>query len=271
MTLPSGDEMPHVGLGTWDLQGETVRQSVRAGLDAGYTHVDTAEGYKNEAEIGDVLAEYDREDLFLTSKVLPNNLHYDDVFDALEGSLDRLGVDYLDLYLVHWPNPAISLRETMHALGKLHDQGRVRNVGVSNFSVYMLRNAEWISDVPIAANQIEFHPWHKPMDVVEYCHENDIAVTAAAPLARTDLFADETLQDVAEAHDKSVAQVALRWEIQRGVVPIPKSSTAEHIAANLDVFDFELSDDELARIDAIDTERKVYQQEWDDPVYGIPQ
>jgi len=271
VSLPSGDEMPAVGLGTWNLHGETVREAIHAGIDAGCTHVDTAEGYKNEAAVGEALADYDREDLFVTTKVLPGNLHYDDLIPACEASLDRLGLDYLDLYLIHWPNPAISLRESLHAMERLHDRGLVRNVGVSNFSVYMLRNARWISDVPIACNQIEFHPWNKPLDLVEYCHDNDIAVTAAAPLGRTEVFEDPAIEELADRYGRTPAQVTLRYEIQKGVVPLPKSSTPDHVRANVDIFDFELDDAEVERIDAIDTELKVYEQEWDDPDYGIPQ
>ena len=271
VSLPGGDEMPAIGLGTWDLDDGTAQASIHASIDAGCTHVDTAEGYENEAAVGDALAEHDREDLFVTTKVLPGNLHYDDLIPACEASLDRLGLEYLDLYLIHWPNPAVSLRESLHAMATLHDRGLVRNVGVSNFSVYQLRNAQWISDVPIACNQIEFHPWQKPLDLVEYCHENDIAVTAAAPLGRTQVFEDPVIADLAERYDRTPAQVTLRYEIQKGIVPLPKSSTPDHVRANVDVFDFELDDDEVERIDAIDTELKVYSQEWDDPVYGIPQ
>lgn len=129
-TLPSGDQIPTVGLGTWDIAGETVEESARTAFDAGYTLIDTAEGYMNEAEIGGVLADYDREDVFLTSKVLPSNLAYESVIEACEASLDRLGTDYLDLYLIHWPNPAISLRETLDGMAHLYERGLVRNVGV---------------------------------------------------------------------------------------------------------------------------------------------
>lgn len=271
VTLPSGDEMPAIGLGTWDLHDGTVQGSIHAGIDAGCTHVDTAEGYRNEAAVGEALAAHDREDLFVTTKVLPGNLHYDDLIPACEASLDRLGLDYLDLYLIHWPNLAVSLRESLHAMETLHDRGLVRNVGVSNFDVYMLRNAQWISDVPIACNQIEFHPWQKPFDVVDYCHEQDIAVTAAAPLGRTEVFGDDVIRGLADRYDRTPAQITLRYEIQKGIVPLPKSSRPDHVRANVDVFDFELDDDEIERIDAIDTELKVYRNEWDDPVYGIPQ
>jgi diketogulonate reductase-like aldo/keto reductase len=269
-TLPSGDEMPLLGAGTWDIDGEAVKQSVRTALDAGYTHVDTAEGYKNEAEIGEVLAEYDREDVFLTSKVLPSNLHYESVIESFEASLDRLGTDYLDLYLIHWPNPAISLRETFHALETLHEQGRVRNVGVSNFSTYQLEFARTIADVPIAVNQVEFHPHFYQADLLEYCEDADVVVTAAAPLGRSAVLEDDVVQDLAETYDKTPAQVVLRWEVQKGVVTVPKSTSPDHIRANVDIFDWELSPEDERRIDEIPEMERVYMIDLDDETYGIP-
>lgn len=269
-TLPSGDEMPLIGAGTWNISGQAVTDSVSAALEAGYRHVDTAEGYRNEAEVAEAIREYDREDLFLTSKVLPSNLHYESVLEAAEASLDRLETDYLDLYLIHWPNPTISLRETLSALERLHEEGLVRNVGVSNFSTYHLRIAQWVSDVPIAVNQVEFHPWLFQEDLLEYCEANDVVLTAAAPLARTKVFEDPVIRDVAESSDKTPAQVVLRWQIQKGVVTIPKSTSPEHIRANFDVFDWELDDEDVARIDEIEAEERVYMIDLDDEIYGIP-
>ncbi|MFB6298155.1 MAG: aldo/keto reductase [Salinirussus sp.] len=272
LTLPAGDRMPVVGCGTWNLDDETTRASVRAALEAGYTHVDTAEGYHNEGAIGDVVAAYDREELFLTSKVLPSNLDYESVIEACEGSLDRLGTDYLDLYLIHWPNPAISLRETLDAMARLHDSGRVRNVGVSNFSTYQLSVAHHVSDVPIAVNQIEFHPWLQRPDLVEYCRETDVAVQAAAPLARTEVLDAEPVEAIARARDRSPAQVVLRWAVERDVVVLPKSSAPAHVRENIDLFDWELSASERRQLDDLDRGEPIYDTrvpEWSDDVYGI--
>lgn len=269
-SLPSGDEIPVVGAGTWDIGGDAVKESVRTALDLGYTHVDTAEGYKNEAEIGEVLSEHDREDLFLTSKVLPSNLHYDDVLESLEASLERLGVSTLDLYLIHWPNPAISLRETFHALERAYEEGLIRNVGVSNFSKYQLMFAQKVADVPIAVNQIELHPWYYREELLEYCQEHDIVVEAAAPLARTELFDDPVLNDLAETYEKTPAQVALKWAVQKGVVVLPKSTSESHLEQNIDLFGWELDADEIARIDDIDRMDNVYMIDLDDDTYGIP-
>ena len=273
-TLPSGDEMPIVGAGTWDLDGDTVRDSVRAALDAGYTHIDTAEGYMNEAEIGEVLAEYERENVFLTSKVLPSNLNYGSVIESCEASLDRLGTDYLDLYLIHWPNPAISLRETLHAMERLRDRGKIRNVGVSNFSAYQLDTARHVSDVPIAVNQIEFHPWFQRPELVDYCREADVVVEAAAPLARAEIFADDTVQELADEYGKTPAQIVLRWAVESDVVLLPKSSSPDHVRANIALFDWELDEADVRRLDSLDRDQPVYDtptRDWTDDVYGIPE
>jgi diketogulonate reductase-like aldo/keto reductase len=272
-TLPSGDELPALGLGTWNVDGETVKESVRAALDAGYTHIDTAEGYRNEAEIGEAIADYDREDIFLTSKVLAKNLDYDSLIESCEASLDRLGTDYLDLYLIHWPNPAISLRESLDAMGTLHDEGLVRNVGVSNFSAYQLSCAHHISDVPIAVNQIEFHPWFQRPDLVEYCRGTDTVVEAAAPLARTEVFEDEVVRDLAERYEVSPAQVVVKWAIERDIVVLPRSSSPEHVRANADL-EFAMDESDLAALDERDRDRPVYDhpaRDWSSDVYGINQ
>lgn len=273
-SLPSGDEMPIVGIGTWDLHGETIRHSVRSALEAGYTHIDTAEGYQNETEIGDVLTDYNRENLFLTSKVLPSNLNYDSVVESCERSLDELGTDYLDLYLIHWPNPAISLRETLSAMEYLHDQGTVRNIGVSNFSAYQLSNAHHISNIPIAVNQIEFHPWFQRSDLVEYCRETDVIVEAAAPLARTEILGDETVNELAEKYDKTPAQIVLRWAVEKDVIVIPKSASEGHIRENIKLFDWQLNELDHQRLNEIDLGQAVYDtpvRDWTDEVYGIPE
>ena len=272
-TLPSGAELPALGLGTYDLDDDETADSVRAALDAGYGHIDTAEGYHNEEAIGDALAEsdVDRDDVFLTSKVLAKNLNYESVIESCETSLDRLGTDYLDLYLIHWPNPAISLRETLQAMAELRDRGLVRDVGVSNFSAYQLSCAHHVSDVPIAVNQIEFHPWFQRPDLVDYCRETDTVIEAAAPLARTDVFDDEVVAELAKKYDRHPAQVVVRWAIDNGVVPLPRSSTPDHVRANADL-DWELDEADRRRLDERDRDAPVYDtpaRDWTSDVYGI--
>jgi len=271
-TLPSGDEIPMIGFGTWDLSGETVKSSVRAALESGYTHIDTAEGYKNESEIGTVLTEYDRSDIFLTSKVLPKNLDYESVVRACRASLERLGTDYLDLYLIHWPNPAISLRETLNAMETVYDEGLVKNIGVSNFSAYQLSCAKHISDVPIAVNQIEYHPLYQQPRLREYCSESDTVVEAAAPLARTKILDEPAICKIADDHDRSPAAVVLRWAIARDTVVLPKSTSPSHIEPNLAACDWDLPEGDLAVIDELNRDEPVYHQaaySWGRDVYGI--
>jgi diketogulonate reductase-like aldo/keto reductase len=273
-TLPSGDELPQIGFGTWNIPEGDVADAVRTAIDAGYTHIDTAEGYQNEAGIGEALADYDREDLFVTSKVLPSNLNYESLIESCEASLDRLGTDYLDLYLIHWPNPAISLRETFQAMERLHERGLIRNIGVSNFSQYQLSAAHHIADFPIAVNQFEYHPWFQRPDLVEYCEETDTVVEAAAPLSRSDVFDDEVVRELSETYDVSPAQVVLRWAMDNDVVVIPKSSSPDHIRDNLESVELELDDSDRRRLDERDRNRPCYDtgpRDWTRDVYGISQ
>ncbi len=268
-TLPSGDALPLVGFGTWDMSDTDVKSAVPTALDHGYTHVDAAEGYQNQAAVGEVLAQYDRDDLFLTSKVLPSDLDYEGVHAALSRTLDRLGTDYLDLYLIHWPNPAISLRETFHALERAHEAGRIRNVGVSNFGTYELKFAQKIADVPIAVNQFELNPWYFREELLTYCQKHDIVVQAAAPLGRAAVLEDPVITEIAETQDVMPAQVALRWAVEKEVVVLPQSTTPDHIRANLALFDWSLDESDHARIDAIDRMENAYYLDVDDPIYGI--
>jgi diketogulonate reductase-like aldo/keto reductase len=267
--LKTGDEIPVIAYGTWDIAEENVGEKVEIALKAGYNHIDTAEGYHNEAGIGEVLKDYDREDLFITSKVLPSNLNYESVIKACERSLEKLGIDYLDLYLIHWPNPAISLRETLQAMKYLSDQGMVKNIGVSNFSAYQLKVALKITQVPITVNQVEFHPWLYQKELLEVCDQNDVVLEASAPLARTEVLKDETIVKLADKYDKSPAQIVLKWELQKGIVPLPKSKSKAHIEENLKLFDWELQAEDMALIDNIDTEKRVYMITLDDETYGI--
>lgn len=267
--LKTGYEIPAIAYGTWDIAEENVGEKVEIALKSGYNHIDTAEGYHNEAGIGEVLENYDREELFITSKVLPSNLNYESVIKACERSLEKLGTDYLDLYLIHWPNPAISLRETLQAMKYLYDRGKIKNVGVSNFSVYQLNVALKITPVPITVNQVEFHPWLYQKDLLEVCQENDVLVEASAPLARTKVLQDETILEIADKYDKSPAQIVLKWELQKGIVPLPKSKSKGHIEENLNVFDWELAAEDVEKIDSIDQEKRVYMITLDDDTYGI--
>jgi diketogulonate reductase-like aldo/keto reductase len=267
--LKTGDQIPVIAYGTWDIAKENVGEKVEIALEAGYNHIDTAEGYHNEAGIGEVLENYDRDELFITSKVLPSNLNYESVIKACKRSLEKLGTDYLDLYLIHWPNPAISLRETLQAMKYLVDEGMVKNIGVSNFSVYQLKVALKITPVPITVNQVEFHPWLYQKELLEVCDQNDVVIEASAPLARTEVLKDETILELADKYDRTPAQIVLKWELQKGIVPLPKSKNKEHIIENLELFNWDLATEDMAKIDNIDQEKRVYMITLDDETYGI--
>lgn len=269
ITLKSGVEMPLIGAGTWSLDPEEARKSVKTALELGYNHIDTAEGYQNEEGIGKAIEDHERSELFITSKVLPSNLHYESVLESCEKSLEKLGTDYLDLYLIHWPNEAISIRETMQAMKKLHDEEKVKSVGVSNFSKYQLRVTLKVSKVPISVNQVEFHPWLYQKRLLDYCRKNNIAVTASAPLGRTKVLKDDLIQELAEKYDKTPAQIILRWDVQKGIVTIPRSTSRQHMKENIRIFDWELNSEDMKKLDENPRHERIYTIDLDDEIYGI--
>jgi len=240
MDLKTGAQMPKLGLGTWKLTGETCVEAVDLALRMGYTHIDTADVYGNHREVAQGIVDHDRDGFWITSKVNRGSLHYDDVLATCEKNLEELGVDYIDLYLIHWPDPDAPMEETFRALKKLRDDGMVRDIGVSNFMVEHLTEALEVSVVPIVNNQIKFHPGHQPWDVVEMCRENDIAVTAYSPLGHGELLDNPALKRIAAELDRTVAQVCLRWLLQQQMIVIPKGSSEEHIRENMQLFDFHI-------------------------------
>jgi len=247
----AGADVPAIGLGTWRLTGHRCRRAVEAALELGYRHVDTAQKYGNEREVGIALSASDvsREDVFLTTKVWVRNARYDDVIYSTERSLDRLGTDYVDLLLLHWPHPFVPIEETMAAMNRLQEAGTVRHVGVSNFTIPYLEEAMEILESPIVANQVKYHPYHDQDELLEYCVDHEICLTAYSPLAEGVVPGDDRLEVIGEPYGKSATQVALRWLLQQpAVAAIPKAASHRHIEANADVFDFELSPDELAAV-----------------------
>ena len=248
-----GERLPKIGLGTWNMRGDACYQATLTALELGYRHIDTAEMYRNEAEVGRAIADskVDRSEIFLTTKVSASNLRHDGVLEAAESSLQRLGLETIDLYLVHWPNENIPVDETMAGMNELVTRGNVRRIGVSNFSVRELQEAKAASKASIFTNQIEYFIGHPEQAMLHYCQENDILLTAYSPLDRGHLRSSPALSAIAEAHGVTIMQVALRWLIQQdNVVAIPKSADADRQRENLDVFGFELSLDEVAQLDA---------------------
>ncbi len=246
-----GVTVPALGLGTSGMTGDECRRAVLEALDLGYRHLDTAQMYDNEDAVGEAVgaSDCDREDVFLTTKILPENLAYDDLLDSFADSLDRLDTGYVDLLLVHAPSDDVPLERSLRAMNELQDDGEVRHVGVSNFDVAETEAAIEASETPVVTNQVKYHPYYPQAELLEFCREADVLLTAYTPLAKGRVFEDERLAEVGARHGKTPAQVALRWLVQQdGVVTIPKSSNSAHLAENLDVFDFELTGVEMAEI-----------------------
>jgi len=258
ITLQSGYDMPVVGLGTWGLHGSDCEQVMTDAIDLGYRSIDTAESYGNESDIGKVINRYAREDLFITSKVSSEHLAPANILAACQASLKRLQTDYLDLYLIHWPNDTIDLKETMIAMNELIQQGWVHSIGVSNFNTHHLDDAMAASDKPVCVNQIEYHAHRHRERLPAFCADHHIVITAYSPLARGEVLSDPVLQDIAHIHGRSAAQVSIKWLLQQGCVVIPKAARSEHLRENADLDGWALSDQEMERINAITVETRVW-------------
>jgi 2,5-diketo-D-gluconate reductase B len=248
-----GAEIPAIGFGTSGM-GEDCGEIVATALKLGYRHLDTAWKYGSECAVGDGMrgSGVPRDDIFLTTKVSHEYLRAADFARSVDESLANLGVDQVDLLLVHWPNLEIPLAETMAALAKAKRDGFTRHVGVANFNIAMLDEATRLCPEPLVALQAEYHPYLDQTTLLEACRQRGLAYIAYCPLARGRIFSDPVLGEIARAKGKTIAQIALRWLLQKDiVVPIPRSANAARIADNLDVFDFTLSADEVARIAAL--------------------
>ncbi|WP_179151869.1 aldo/keto reductase [Oceanobacillus senegalensis] len=251
--LNNGIEMPGFGLGVYKVDdGETALFSVKTALKAGYRLIDTASYYKNEESVGQAIKEsgVPREEIFVTSKVWNNQQGYESTLKAFDESLKKLDLEYLDLYLVHWPVTG-KYKETWRALEKLYADGKVRAIGVSNFQVYHLEDLLKDAKVKPVLNQVEYHPHLTQEEVKAFCEKKNIQLEAWSPLKRGDLLDEPVIVDIAKKYGKTSAQVILRWDIQNKVITIPKSVREERIAENADVFDFSLTDEEMKKISAL--------------------
>lgn len=250
-----GFDVPEIGLGTYKLFGKECKNVVSKALNIGYRHIDTAQIYQNETEIGDAirLSPVDREDIFLTTKIWHTNLEHDELLQTVETSLEQLQTPFVDLLLIHWPNESVPLKETLEAMMVLRDQGKALNIGVSNFTNNMVKEVIEELRVPIFCNQVEYHPFIEQFDLLDYSYEKEFLVMAYTPIARGKVYDNKVIQEIAEEHGKTPAQVALRWLIeQENVVAIPKSSSEDHLKENIDIFDFELTDEQFNQIDEIE-------------------
>ncbi len=251
----NGAEIPAIGLGTWTLRGDAATRLVAGALEAGYRHIDTATSYENESAVGAGLraSGVARDEIFLTTKVWPTDLAAGDLQRSVEGSLKRLGVDRVDLALIHWPSKTVPLADSIAALNEVRSRGLARNIGVSNFNVALIEQAVALSEHPLACNQVEYHPFLNQDRVLAACRKHGLALVSYCPLARgTELFAQGPVSEAAARHGKTPAQIVLRWHVQQdGVVAIPRSSDPGRIRENLDVFDFILDGKEVAAMDAL--------------------
>jgi diketogulonate reductase-like aldo/keto reductase len=260
VTLENGVEIPQLGLGVWQVEDEIVTDVVKAAFDSGYRHIDTAAIYGNEEGVGRAIAAsgLPRDEVFLTTKLWNSDQGYDSTLKAFDASLHRLGLDYVDLYLIHWQSlKRDKYVDTWKAFEQLYADKRVRAIGVSNFHVPALQRLFEETDLRPAVNQIELHPALPQDELRAFNAENDIVTESWSPLAQGGLLSEPTLKRLAEKHGKSPAQVVIRWHLQLGNVVIPKSKTPARIAENIDVFDFTLDNEDMAAIADLETGQRT--------------
>jgi len=246
--------IPVLGLGTWRLAGKEATEIVKKALQMGYNHIDTAEMYGNEKQISEAIKNFDREKLFLTSKVWYENLNYQSVIHACKESLKNLGTDYLNLYLIHWPNPPPT-------------EGLIRAVGVSNFTIRHLRQALPLCrslSLPIVTNQVEFHPFLYQESLLNFCRKNNIYLTAYRPIAKGLVNENKIINQIAKKYQKTPVQITLRWLIQQDIIAIPKASSEKHLKENLDIFDFELDPLDIETIKEVNQNKRMVNSEFAD-------
>jgi 2,5-diketo-D-gluconate reductase A len=260
ITLNNGVTIPQLGFGVFLIPPEETKQATLAALEVGYRHIDTAQMYGNEKQVGEAVREsgVDRDDVFVTSK-LNNGFHaYDDALNAFDQSMKDLGFDYLDLFLVHWPLPGVGdFVETWKAMEEISRSGRVKAIGVSNFQRHHLQRLFDETETVPAVNQIEVHPYLVQDDLRAFDAEHGIATESWSPIARGKVLEDPVLSRIAQVHGKTIAQVTLRWHIQRGDIVFPKSITRSRVEENFDVFDFELSGEEIDEIATLNRDERV--------------
>jgi 2,5-diketo-D-gluconate reductase B len=255
--------IPPAGLGTWDLRGADCVRAVREALDMGYRHVDTAQMYENEREVGRGLEEskVPREDLFLTTKLWIDSLTRKAVPKATDECLKRLATDYIDLLLIHWPVVDVPLSETLGAMMRLLESGKARNIGVSNFTLPLWRQA--LELAPVEVNQVEFHPFLSQDDLVRFAAGKNLRIVAYTPLAKGRVSQEPVILEIARSHGRTPAQVTLRWLVQQpGISAIPKASRREHLRENLEIFDFELNEAEMRLLSTLGRNLRLVDPGW---------
>ncbi|MGQ4665148.1 aldo/keto reductase [Metabacillus halosaccharovorans] len=260
VTLNNGLKMPQLGFGVWQVEDDQATSAVTKAIEVGYTSIDTAMIYKNEVGVGKAIKEASvpREELFITTKVWNTDQGYENTIKAFEASLERLGLDYVDLYLIHWPTPEFDQYvDTYKALEKLYKDGKVKAIGVCNFEIEHLERLLNECEVVPVLNQVECHPYLAQNELKEFCAKHNIFVEAWSPLDQGgEALQDEVIQKIANSHNKSTAQVILRWHLQNNTIVIPKSVTPSRIEENFNVFDFDLTSDEMNAINELNRDRR---------------
>jgi len=246
----NGAKIPAIGLGTWELRGRACARLVEQAVKLGYRHIDTAQVYENEREVGEGLraSGIRRDDMFVTTKVWTNHFAPNDLERSTKESLAKLRLSEVDLLLLHWPNPQVPLQETLGALAHVKQLGMTRHIGVSNFTVALIDEAVAACPEPLVCDQVEYHPYLDQAKVKDACARHGMAVVAYSPVARGRIKNDETLARIGQAYGKTAAQVCLRWLVQQNVSAIPRTSRIERLSENIDIFDFVLSGDEMQQI-----------------------
>lgn len=253
MLLINGVKIPSIGFGTYKSgDDEETAKIIKNALNLGYKMIDTASFYNNEVGIGNGIKEsgIDRKDIFIVTKLWNDDHGYDNTIEAFNKSLNNLQVDYIDLYLIHWPNKLNA--ETWRAFEHLYETGKVKAIGVCNFKVEHLEELKKTAKIMPMVNQVEIHPFSTKNNIINYCKDNNIKVVAWSPISRGRVLSNELMIDLSQKYKKSIVQIVLRWHMQKGVIPIPKSSNENRIKENMDIFDFEISSEDMKAIDSLD-------------------
>src|SRR6266567_3153754 len=249
----NGAKIPAIGLGTWELRGRTCARLVEQALRLGYRHIDTAQAYENEREVGEGLraSNVKRDEVFVTTKIWTTHFAAKDLERSARESLARLRLTEIDLLLLHWPNPQVPLAETLGALARVKQAGHARHIGVSNFTVALIEEAVAACPEPLVCDQVEYHPYLDQTEVKDACARQGMALVAYSPVAKGRIKNDRTLAQIGDRYRKTAAQVCLRWLVQQNVAAIPRTSKLERLSENIDIFDFELFDADMAEISAM--------------------